>query len=132
MLTIFEEIAKELIDEASNTTLSRSLSIHFLREIPEASWPIPDNHMQLYLADLASLDLIGISAKNHGVNDTKTYWSFTELGRRVHASIRKNELFKGLGNFEEAPEEAPEETPEEAPEERSEEGSEKDLGAEPL
>ena len=124
MLTIFEEIAKELIDEASNTTLAKCLSIDSLRKIPEASSPIPTNHMQLDLADLASLDLIGISAKNHGVNDTKRNWSFTELGRRVHASIRKNQLFKGLGDFEEAPEETPEEAPEE--------GSEKDLGAEPL
>lgn len=115
--TLFEEITPDLMDEASSTILAASLALRYANGKPfRVGWPVPNNFIKSYLADFASLDLIGTSPKRHSVSDTKAYWSLTEFGRQVHGSIRKNELLKGLVDFEEAPEEEEGPEEEEAPE----------------
>ncbi|NNE83919.1 MAG: DUF4062 domain-containing protein [Alphaproteobacteria bacterium] len=106
MLAIFEAVAPDLMDEASNAILARALAVEFGGDINfRSDFPVPANFIKSYLADFASFDLIGNSTKKHSVSDTKAYWSLTEFGRKVHDSIRKNELLKGLTDFEETPEE---------------------------
>ena len=105
LLSIFETLAPDLLDEASNETLADSLGLRYGNvEYRRYGWPVPKNFVKAYLADLVSLDLISNSAKRHSVSDTKAYWMLTDFGRQVHGNIRRNELLKGLADFEEAPE----------------------------
>ena len=105
LLSIFESLAPDLLDEASNKTLADSLGLHFGRgNVRRYYQPVPANFVKAYLADLVSLDLVGTSTKRHSVSDTKAYWMLTEFGRDVHANIRRNELLKGFAAFEETPE----------------------------
>jgi hypothetical protein len=105
LLAIFEAIAPDLLDEASNRTLAGSVAFHFFDlNYSSRGWPIPTNYLRSYVSDLTSLDLVTSSAKRHSVNDTQAYWMLTDLGRRVHGSIRKNELLRGVGGIDEAPE----------------------------
>lgn len=104
LLTIFEGIAPDLLDEASNTTLADSLALHFVGTEHRRQFPVPTNYLRTYIADFVSLDLITTSTKQHSVNDTKAYWMLTEFGQNVHGRIRKNEILRGLGSFEEVPE----------------------------
>lgn len=104
LLTIFEVMAQDLIDEGTSETLAASLSFHYAGNDIRQFGAFPTNFLKAFVADFAGLDLIGTSTKRHSVQDTKTYWSLTALGREVHARIRKNELLKGLVSFDEAPE----------------------------
>lgn len=106
LISIFEAIAPDLLDEASNSTISDSLALHYSdTAYRRYGFPVPSNFIKSYIADLASLDLICTSTKRHSVQDTQAYWMLTEFGQEVHGNIRKNELLKGLGDFEEVPEE---------------------------
>jgi hypothetical protein len=105
LLDIFEGIAADLLDEASNKTLSDSLGLHFGKgPTRHYGWAVPSNFIKNYLADLVSLDLVGTSTKRHSVSDTAAYWMLTDFGKEVYGSIRRNELMKGLADFEEQPE----------------------------
>lgn len=106
LLEIFEAIAPDLLDEASNSTLSDSLSLRFSSKRAREYSPVPTNFIKSYVADFASLDLVEASSKRHSVRDTRSYWSLTELGSRVHGSIRRNELLRGLAEFESVPEDS--------------------------
>lgn len=103
LLTIFEIVAPELLDEASNRTLGDSLGLHFQAE-RAYGWPVPSNFVTSYIADFVSLDLLSTSGKRHSVSDTTAYWMLTEFGRKVHGNIRRNELLKGLVEAEDEPE----------------------------
>ena len=104
LLDIFEAIAPDLLDEASNMTLADSLGLRFARGARRSyGWGVPSNFVKSYLSDLVSLDIVGTSTKKHSVNDTKAHWMLTDFGREVHRSIRKNELLKGLTDFDESP-----------------------------
>lgn len=110
LLEIFEAVAPDLLDEASNKTMANSLGLVCGKKMPRSNqFAVPNNFIKSYLADFASLDLIGTSTKRHSVNDTKSYWTLTEFGKQVHGRIRKNELLKGLTEFDETPEESDEE-----------------------
>lgn len=108
LLAIFEAIAPDLLDEASNKTISDSLGLRFASsDVRSYGWPVPSNFVKAYIADFVSLGLVSTSPKRHSVSDTKAYWSLTDFGKKVHANIRKNELLKGLAEFETIPEEGP-------------------------
>ena len=97
LLRIFEAVAPDLLDEASDKTLANSIALDFgLVHKWEHLWPVPRNFIKHYLADFVSLNLVGNSTKRHSVTDTLAYWSLTEFGKQVHGNIRKNELLKGL------------------------------------
>nr|VFJ76452.1 MAG: protein of unknown function (DUF4062) [Candidatus Kentron sp. FW] len=99
LLQIFELVAPDLLDEASDRTLADSISLGFgSLNNGRLEWPVPMNFIKAYLADFVSLDLVDNSTKRHSVKDTQAYWSLTELGKQVRGSIRKNELLKGLAN----------------------------------
>lgn len=105
LLVLFETIAPELLDEASNSALGGCLGLRFRAERTYGP-PVPTNFVTSYIADFVSLDLLSTSGKRHSVSDTAAYWTLTEFGRVVHASIRRNELLKGLIEPEETPEDS--------------------------
>jgi hypothetical protein len=104
LLSVFEYMAPDLLDEAGNRTLADSLGLHYSGTTARGNWPVPANFVKAYLADFAGLDLVTNSSKRHSVQDTNSYWTLTPFGRDVHGSIRRNELLRGLAAFEEAPE----------------------------
>lgn len=104
LLRIFEAIGPYLIDEASDHTMAESLALVLGDASPRKSWPVPENFVKGYIADMVSLDLITTSSKQPGTNDTAAYLTFTDFGKEVFRRIRKNELLKGLAVFEESPE----------------------------
>lgn len=104
LLSIFEAIAPDLLDEASYKTMGDSLAFYYHGTGYRAHAPVPTNYLRAYVSDLTSLDLMTNSSKRHSVQDTKAYWMLTDFGREVHGRIRKNELLRGLGSFDEEPE----------------------------
>jgi len=105
LLVLFETIAPDLIDEASNKTLADALAFYFAgNDTRSYGWAFPSNFLKAYLADFVSLDIVTTSSKRHSVSDTQAYWMLTDFGREVYGNIRKNELLKGLVQFEESPE----------------------------
>lgn len=75
-----EEIANDLALEISNST-------EFFRK-----WPVPENFLRGWLADLHSLDLVEPSKKKHSVHDKNEYWCLTELGRELLKYLRRFQL----------------------------------------
>lgn len=104
LLTIFETMAPDLLDEAGNKTVADGLGLRFGGVSVRSGWPIPSNYVKAYLADFVGLDLVTTSSKRHSVQDTQAYWTLTAFGREVHGNTRKNELLRGLTAFEEIPE----------------------------
>lgn len=104
LLSVFSMMAPDLLDEASNGTLADTLAFDLAgHDTRMDGWKVPANFVKAFLSDLVSLDLVGTSAKRHGVSDTKAYWMLTTFGQELHGKIRKNELLKGLASFEESP-----------------------------
>ncbi len=103
LLQIFEAIGPYIIAEASDHTMADSLALRFGGMPYRVNWPVPSSYVRRYIADMASLDLVTISSKQQGTDDTATYWTLTDFGKEVFNRIRKNELLKGLAVFEESP-----------------------------
>lgn len=103
LLGVFEKIAPELLDEASDSKLGKTLVFEFAGHDYQGDTPVPTNILRAYLADLVSLDLVCTSGKRHTVSDTQAYWKLTAFGQALQGEIRRNELMKGLVKSEEAP-----------------------------
>ena len=106
LLEIFEYMASELIDEGTYDTVGDALGFFYSHGKARRRVPVPTNYLKSYIGDFVGLGLMGTSTKRHSVHDSQTYWALTDLGRNIHSSIRKNELLKGLADFQEEPESA--------------------------
>lgn len=99
LYTIFALIAPEIVTEASSEMLSAFLGkMLYTSESNDlrTSWPIPRNSLNEWLFDLVTLSLVEPSSRKHSVNDTKDYWTLTEEGKGVYATIRRRSLLKAV------------------------------------
>jgi DNA-binding PadR family transcriptional regulator len=55
---------------------------------PVEPWPIAYNQIRKWFADFAALGLIEPSTKKHHIKDPEDYWSITDKGKKIYASIR--------------------------------------------
>lgn len=103
LLRIYESMAPELINESDENKMMHTVAFEISNQqnLRQRS-PVPTNYFRSWMGDLTSLNLVSPSEKRHSVHDEKKYWTLTPLGREVHASIRRNELMKGLASAEEA------------------------------
>ncbi len=97
LLRIFTLIAPEMMAEASTEHLAQFLAVLLYEQSPgqlRRTWPIPQNNLNSWLFDLASLSLVEPSTRKHSVNDTKSYWTLAEEGKEMFAMIRRASLSK--------------------------------------
>lgn len=93
LFTIFEGIAPKLLVENHMHEMVRDAAFAITGKIDyHLNWPIPENHFRDWIADLHALDLIEPSKKKHTVQDTKEYWTLTELGRAGMKDFRRFKL----------------------------------------
>lgn len=92
---IFSAIAPKLISEATTTRIRQELAFKFYGYESHASHPIPGNYLDHWLNDFTCLGLIEPSQKKHSVHDDNDYWVLTDIGFRVHASLRRLQLEVG-------------------------------------
>lgn len=108
---IFAAIAPLMIDEAPENVLRAAIS-PLLREVGGEEladdkkladknirdWTISADAFQTIKVQLRALELIKQSPRNHGVKDTKTYWTLTPYGDTVMTKLRaivKGEVVTG-------------------------------------
>lgn len=98
---IFAAIAPLMIDEAPESALTAAIS-PLLAEIGREElkgeenlqgktirdWKISSDSFQTVKVQLRALELIKQSTRNHGVKDTKTYWTLTPYGDTVMTKLR--------------------------------------------
>lgn len=99
LLRIFTLIAPEMMAEASTEHLAQFLAILLYEQSPgqlRRTWPIPQNNLNSWLFDLASLSLVEPSTRKYSVNDIRSYWTLAEEGKEMFAMIRRALLLKKL------------------------------------
>src|SRR6185295_13772953 len=92
LLTVFHSVAPVLFDEDTTRDLAGSVAIDGLGQDPSRirhPWPIPSNVLNHWLADFAAIGLIVPSIRKRGTRDKDSYWTLTDVGRRVAASLRR-------------------------------------------
>jgi hypothetical protein len=112
LLSIFEALAPDLLDEAPESVMARSIAFELsgFTDIRDRH-PLPVNYLRDWLSDLASLGMITPSNKRHSVQDREKYWTLTDLGRLAHRNIRRDELLKGKSKSDEEEEDADDDGP---------------------
>jgi len=94
LFEIFCHLAPDMMVEISIDSASIFLGVMYKPKDIDAlspTAPIPINHIGLYFADLASLDLVEPSKKKHQVADKSSYWSLTQEGidvLKLHRATR--------------------------------------------
>ena len=94
LFEIFCHLAPDMMVEISIASASIFLGVMYKpKDVTDLSSdaPIPINHVGLYFADLASLDLVEPSKKKHQVADKGSYWSLTQEGidvLKLHRATR--------------------------------------------
>ncbi len=93
LLKLFSGCATKLLVENSPKEIADDLALE-LSQTTEyyRPWPVPENYVQGWLADLHALDLVEPSKKKHSVHDKTEYWCLTDLGREALKSIRRHRL----------------------------------------
>lgn len=105
LLTIFDAVAVKLLVENSPSEMARDIAFQLSQAIDYYySWPVPENFLRTWLADLHALDLIEPSKKRHSVSDKEEYWSLSEFGREVLKDFRRYRLEQAKRKADEAPE----------------------------
>jgi hypothetical protein len=92
---IFSAIAPVLISEATTTTIRQELAFKYYNYEAHSDYPVPKNFVDHWINDLTCLGLIIPSPKKHSVHDDNEYWVISELGFRVHSSLRQLQLEVG-------------------------------------
>jgi hypothetical protein len=95
LFDIFAYLAPEMMVEMSVVKASSYLALMNKPTddlILSPTAPVPTNHVGLFLADLASLDLVEPSKKKHPVADKDSYWSLTQDGIDVLKFYRATSL----------------------------------------
>lgn len=92
---IFSAIAPQLISEKPTVTITQELVFKFYNYESHANHPVPRNYIDHWINDLTCLGLIKPSSKKHSVQDDKDYWVLTDVGFRVHSSLRRLQLELG-------------------------------------
>lgn len=94
LLAIFVQAAPFLLVERGFNGLNSSLA-YYLREKARdgndtlrAVAPLPNNFLQVWLADFVALGLVEPSSRKHQVADKEQYWSLTDLGRSFNSYLR--------------------------------------------
>lgn len=94
LFEIFSHLAPDMMVEVSIDSASVFLAVMYKpKEVDDLSptAPVPVNHVGMYFADLASLDLVEPSKKKHQVSDKGSYWSLTQEGidvLKLHRATR--------------------------------------------
>jgi len=101
LLSIFEHMGKELINEASSVSLAQLIAFEFSNSNSyRKRHPVPSNFLREWLTDLSAVGLIQPSTKRHTVHDQNEYWMLTKQGKKVHANLRLLRLKRGLATKE--------------------------------
>lgn len=99
LLDVFDGVAPKLQIENSISNMANNLALHISGSTSYyKTWPIGDNRISAWVADLAALELIEPSKKEHPPIDKAQYWTLTDLGKQVLKRSRKIALEKGLGS----------------------------------
>jgi len=99
LYNIFSRIAPHLMIEFSTEDAAYYIGYSLRKNKSEDirdQWPVPSNHVQSWLSDLAALDLLTASTQKHSLKDKSQYWTLTEWGRKAYSTIRKKRLEKGI------------------------------------
>jgi hypothetical protein len=92
LYSIFSALAPKLISEITTTNVRQELAFKYFNYESHATHPVPGNYVDHWINDFTCLGLIEPSPKKHSVHDENDYWVLTDIGFRVHSSLRKLQL----------------------------------------
>jgi hypothetical protein len=105
LLDLFIWVAPNLLDENSSVGIAIDIAYKKVINDRHPSFPIGTNRITEMMADLAALELVEPSQKNHTLVDTNTYWTLTKLGKKLTHKVRRIQLEEGIKTIEEKSEE---------------------------
>ncbi|HSW14647.1 MAG TPA: DUF4062 domain-containing protein [Solimonas sp.] len=103
LFDIFKAIAPNLMVENTTKEIAGDIALTFGSDY-RTYWPVPSNIVSHWLSDFSALELVVPSSKKHSVNDKDEYWCLSDLGKQIHAQLRRIGLEGGVYTYE-APEE---------------------------
>lgn len=104
LLRIFEAVAPKLLIENAPEEMARDIALQLGGIGYYHSWPVPENYVAHWIADLSALELIQPSQRKHSVQDGSDYWSLSPVGSDVLRYLRRFRLEQGVKTEEEKPE----------------------------
>jgi DNA-binding PadR family transcriptional regulator len=103
--SIFEIVSVKLVLESSTQEIASQLALGLSKNTNYyRHWPVPENFIVEWIADLSALDLIEPSKKKHALGDNFQYWTLTDLGRRLFKDFRRYKLELALERSDDSPE----------------------------
>ncbi|OOE32467.1 hypothetical protein BZG04_15200 [Salinivibrio kushneri] len=96
LLGVFQAIAPNLMVENDFENIGRDIALRYKGTKYRERFPVPQNLISHWLADLSALGLIEPSKKKHPVSDNADYWSLSKEGQSFLKKLRKIQLERGL------------------------------------